>query len=454
MRHSDEELADEASGAPSQPPLSLNGGQLYRTTPYWLITIGVPILFHPMRSWSDEPKEFVFWNVHLLAFLWYTAFEVGLRLRAGQRVVVWNNEILTLYQGESLVGSHLWQDLKRVFWVPTHHLKLKFQSGEEWTIPRQWCGFGSREQRAFRRQLLRHHAPAGLLLVDRENDRPSQHDAPPVTRIRTVGLAIIWIGGAVVLTRVDPSRSYGILEFALGVACLLPAAFFFVRDAWRRRNGTDRVVVTETGLNVHGRQILWEDIEALDWYGSNRESGRFKTRTGSVTVHFAAENDGPQLKRAVENHPHIQRIWRSQIALEQDLVLPGAMWQNLWPLSLVVAFLILGNPIGRPEAWLLFGFVALVLLGLTVHLALTPRLMRVTHDGLQFWPSRRRIAFEDITHVELANESSNLTLSVGKDTFPVSGESPLIGRIEAVLRDRISDEARPTIWKNPRVRRS
>ncbi len=364
--------------------------------------------------------------------------------RFGGYLIAWDDETLSLYQNDREVGTQRWSDLTGVERSSLLNLRLQFQSGPDWIIPSEWTLIETTEQRAFRDQLLRRNRRLALLVPTRGQSRFSIMEATATRRTLIGSWVVVALAWALFVFLGAEGNGLSVLA----VLCTMYALVFSAL-AMRHRllNGSQwgRVVVTEAGLRGAGREIRWAEIEAVDWSGSQRDQLTVRAAGRKWRLNLGEFQEGNELQKAIRKEPLIRSVWRQQLALIEPVSL--SIWRDylfgigalsafcLGPSALIV-LLVIDNP---TFAWSLLIVPPLIWIWFKV--ATSPQPYRITQDGIMCMPFRRLVRFNEITDVHFQPSTGTMIVEAGRIVCSFESNMPEIGRVEAILRARVSADA-------------
>jgi hypothetical protein len=227
--------------------------------------------------------------------------------------------------------------------------------------------------------------------------------------------------------------------------CALGFTALSIRHRVLNRSQWGRVVVTEGGMRGVGREIRWDEIEAIDWSGSLRDQLTLRAAGRKWRLNLGEFQEGKDLQKAIRQQPLVRAVWRQQMALKQPLSLSiwrdyligiGSLSAFCLGLSALIVVLVIDAPNFASSL-----LIVPLLLWIWFKVVMAPQPYRITQDGIVCMPVRRLVRFNEITHVRFRPTKRTMIVEAGRVVFSFETSLPEIGRVEAILRARVSADA-------------
>lgn len=372
---------------------------------------------------------------------WFTHSIV--RHRIPQYLISWDEEDVTLYRGESEIGTKKWSELISVDWAPLLNLRLTFRSGQEWVIPREWAGSSTDAQRDLR---------AHLLSRDPKVDALTPNRSVPIGRILEglgVGRVVAgsWILAVFVLAipiLVPDRGSAAYIAATAAIAIALTVSILAIRHSVL--NGSwARVLVSDEVMRALGREIRWNQVESVDWSGPARDRLMLRAAGRTWRINLGEFLEGAALKESIRQHPAVQAVWERQLILDSPVKMPWLKWfvedQSVVSLNLnfFLGLVVVGVVTHGLPLWILAS-IPIAVWGVW-QLIRRPFLGLMTVDGFVCRPLRRFIRFDEVRSVQIEPVGGDIVIAAQDHILKIPSSWEGVGRVEAILRARVSADA-------------
>ncbi len=375
----------------------------------------------------------------------FTTLAAGyLALRYRSLAAEWDEETFTLYQDHGHSVTERWDNLKKVRWVAPFSLGLTFDRRREWVIPREWFHPYDASQFRLRQVLIRSHPDALTAL-----EAPTPNLTDPRSPTDGYTLVATWAVVVVILLLL------AILKVPLWFALPATLAVVAAGVGWsssafrrwlRRKVLAPKISMSDDGFQLPGRSINWSQVTEMDWFGPGHLILRLRVGRRSTQVDLADLSEGQAMKAAVMAQPRSIVLQEEQTQLKQDIWLLAPSGRHVAALAsqiffvvlflTMISFLMRGTLSGFP-VW--FAVVGSIYFSSTWWL--TSRPVRITSEGIWTFPPHRHVRFEDVRTVRVNPDTGELTVWAGSGTVVFPGDWPVVGRVMAILRARVSPDA-------------